>query len=242
MIKVFVTGVGGGIGQGIIKSLKLIKDLEIMIIGGDITQFSAGMYCVDRSYIIPSVSDLNYIEKLIAILNSESINYFFPGNDKELLLCASNIEKIENSSKATLCISKEEIIRITNDKYLTYQFLVENDIPAPKTRLLNDNLNIFQSEVILKPRIGFGSKGIKQINIEDLDKIDDLDKEKYMIQEIIGNDENEFTCTVVKVDNNISDIVILKRDLRFGDTYKAFPVNSKKITNYVSDIAKKLET
>ena len=57
-----VTGAGGGIGQGVIKSLKMIKDIDIRIIATDINELSAGLYAVDKSYIIERHNSIYYLE------------------------------------------------------------------------------------------------------------------------------------------------------------------------------------
>ena len=46
--------------------------------------------------------------------------------------------------------------------------------------------------------------------------------------------------TIVKIKDKISEVLILRRYLRSGDTYKAEPVKSKIISKYVKDIAKSL--
>ena len=43
MINVLVTGAGGGVGQGVIKSLKIIKGLDIRIIAADMSELAAGL-------------------------------------------------------------------------------------------------------------------------------------------------------------------------------------------------------
>ena len=61
-----------------------------------------------------------------------------------------------------------------------------------------------------------------------------------MIQELISDKNNEYTCTVVKVKHRISEVIIFKRILRSGDTYKAQPIRSNTISDYVSKVANKL--
>ena len=51
-MNILVTGTGGGIGQGIIKSLKLIKDMDIKVVAADISQLGAGLYAADVAYLV----------------------------------------------------------------------------------------------------------------------------------------------------------------------------------------------
>ena len=65
--------------------------------------------------------------------------------------------------------------------------------------------------------------------------------EDTIIQECIGSQNTEYTCTIVKIEDELSPVLALKRTLRYGDTYKAEPIKSKKIEQYVSNVASKLE-
>lgn len=92
MINVLVTGVGGGVGQGIIKSLKMINDLEINIITADMSPLAAGIYAGDKSYLVPACTSNEYIKRLEEIFLLEKIDHYFPGLDLELEFCAKNKE------------------------------------------------------------------------------------------------------------------------------------------------------
>ena len=94
--------------------------------------------------------------------------------------------------------------------------------------------------LILKPSIGSRSIGVEKIyNLEEL-KEKSRQRKDFIIQELIGSEADEYTCTIVKIKDKISEVLILRRYLRSGDTYKAEPVKSKIISKYVKDIAKSL--
>ena len=44
MINVLVTGAGGGVGQGVIKSLKMIEGMDIRIVAADMNELATGLY------------------------------------------------------------------------------------------------------------------------------------------------------------------------------------------------------
>ena len=60
-----------------------------------------------------------------------------------------------------------------------------------------------------------------------------------IIQEYLPGDE--FTCTVAIYNGIVSDVVCLQRELRAGDTFRAFPVKNVKIEEYVKAIAIRLK-
>jgi len=94
---------------------------------------------------------------------------------------------------------------------------------------------------IVKPSVGCGSIGVYKVN--NLDELTPHleDTKDIVIQECVGNEDTEYTCTVVKIGNELSPVLALKRILRSGDTYRAEPVKSEKIERYVLDVASKLE-
>ena len=55
-IRILVTGAGSGVGQSIIKALKISK-LNIDIIFGDINYFNSGLYRIKNSIIVPKVEN-----------------------------------------------------------------------------------------------------------------------------------------------------------------------------------------
>lgn len=241
MITVFVSGAGGGVGQGIIKSLKLISDLDIRIIAADMGALSAGLYFSDRSYLIPKASDDSYIGYLIEIFIRESVDYYFPGTDVELLKCAEYAAEIKERSSTEVVVSPHRAIELSDDKFLTYKFLEQNNLYAPFSYLPQELPEYIDFPVIVKPRIGCRSIGVSVANdFQEMKRR--LDTEAgLMVQELVGTDDEEYTCTVASVNGVVSDALILRRKLRSGDTFQARPVQSSVISDYVRNIAQLLD-
>jgi len=242
MINVLVTGAGGGIGQGVIKSLRMIKDMDINIIATDMSKLATGLFASDVAYIIESCSSDNYLESLGKIFIDESVDFYVPGTDVELKFCAINKKIIKDEFKVHTIISSIETIEISDNKFLTSSFLKENDFNYPKTEYLEDiDYGLIEYPIIIKPSVGSTSIGVYKINNYD-GLMPHLRKTKnILIQEYIGDESKEYTCTLVKVKDKLSPVLALRRVLRSGDTYKAEPVKSQKIEQYVLDVASKLD-
>ncbi len=241
-MNILVTGAGGGIGQGVIKSLKMIKDIDIRIIATDINELSAGLYAVDKSYIIERHNSIYYLENLKEIFKKEKIDFYIPGTDLELKFCAKNKQIFKSKFNVHTIISSLEVIEISNNKFKTASFLKKHNFNFPKTIYLKDlDVKSAKFPLIIKPSVGCNSIGVYKINnLKELTPHLE-DTKNVILQEYLGNDETEYTCTVVKIGNQISPVLVLKRKLRFGDTYKAEPIKSKKIEQYVFEVASKLE-
>lgn len=239
MINVLVTGAGGGVGQGIIKSLRLINDLNISIITADMSELAAGLYGGDYSFIVPAANHPNYFDRIKEICVNENIDFYFPGTDVELIQCANNFEDLKSSLNVTTFVSPINVIEIADDKYKTIKFLEENGFNFPKTYLPNQiDLKDIVFPVIIKPRVGYRSIGVHLVNNLQEAKEAIKSLKDPIIQEYI--DGPEYTCTTAIFENNISEVLCLQRELRSGDTFKAFPFKSDIIEEYVKNIASKI--
>lgn len=239
MINILVTGAGGGVGQGIIKSIKLIKDLDINIIAADMSPLASGLYGGDKAVLVPAASATNYFDVISQICLENNVSYYFPGTDVELLKAADSASKLYQKCQTETAVCPKGVIEIADDKYSTYKFLKGNGFNAPITTFPNDtDLSNLQYPVIIKPRVGCRSIGVYKVyNAQEArTAIESVDAP--VIQEYLDGDE--FTCTVVVVEDKISDVLCLKRDLRAGDTYRAFPEKNIVIESYVKALALKL--
>lgn len=238
MITVLITGAGGGVGQGIIKSLKLISDISIKIIAADMSPLAPGLYSADKSYLVPAAASPDYLSRLSEIFIAENVDYYFPGTDVELLFCAEYSLEIFNEYSVKVVVSPFNAIEISDDKYRTYQFLRENDLFFPST-VLGDKVELSEVEypVIVKPRVGCRSIGVSIAKNEGELSARLENEENLVVQELIGTKDQEYTCTIVVVDGAASDVLILQRSLRSGDTFTANPVESSTVSDYVTKAA-----
>ena len=137
MIKVLVSGVGGDVGQGVIKCLnKSVLELEIYKISSSADD--SWLYIDENSYISPSIYD-NYVPYLIDFIKEHAIDIFFPCIDLEIPIMAKNKHSIEEKTGCIVFVGEPHKIHICNDKYMTARFLKDFDLPYPSTSLVKDN-------------------------------------------------------------------------------------------------------
>jgi carbamoyl-phosphate synthase large subunit len=233
-----VTGIGGGVGQSIIKSL---AGTQYNIIGLDGDILGAGLYVVNKAYKIPLASDQNYINKLFEICIKENCQLLFPGLDAELPLLAKQKERFKKIGTIVV-ISTPEVIRICDDKLSTSLFLLEKGLSGPFTCDLKEysiNSKKFKFPLILKPRTGGArSKNVYLLreynDLKRIFKTENLSSDNFIIQEYIDGDE--YTCGTINLGGKYWGTIIMRRILRNGDTYKCFSIKNTVIENVVSKI------
>lgn len=239
MIKVLVTGMGGGVGQGIVKSLKLIDDLDIYIVTADMSELASGLYGGDYSYLVPAASNESYFDKIKLICASQNIDFYFPGTDVELIKCSKYSKEFKESLGVEIIISPINVIEIADDKYKTINFLKENGFHYPETFFPNEvDWDQIKFPLIIKPKVGCRSIGVHLVNNKNEAESAINSLEDPIVQEYI--DGFEYTCTIAIYNDIVSDVLCLRRDLRSGDTFRAFPVKSDVIEAYVKEIAIKI--
>jgi carbamoyl-phosphate synthase large subunit len=93
-------------------------------------------------------------------------------------------------------MNRHDIIETFFDKYKTVEFLKNNDLPHPKTYLLEDYNDELEFPFLLKPRKNRGGRGIMVINDSDELNLYRKRVKNYIAQEIVGTEDEEYTVTV----------------------------------------------
>lgn len=233
-IHIGVTGVGGGVGESIVKSL---YKTPYSIIGLDADPLAVGLYACDRSRIIPRYTDLQYIRNILSICREEEIAVLFPGLDPELQIFSEHKDEFEKQGVCVV-VSDPTVIRTCDDKYETNMFLCNHGISAPKTMIMKDflkNPEIMYPIILKIKKGGSRSKGMYIIKNEkqllQIASEKELDENNNVIQEYIEGDE--YTCGSVNFNGTCYGVIIMKRILRDGDTYKCFSVKNERIEKVV---------
>ena len=254
-INVLVSGAGNGVGQSIIRSLKLSK-LNLNIYSCDIDKIYSKIYKPKKFFLIPKVETKNSKSKILSIFKKNNIGIFFCGSEFEIMFFSKNKKFFEKKSNVKICISHEKTITIANDKFLTYKFLKKNKLPYPKTSLIQNkkdaliDLKKYKFPLILKDRFGTSSRNVYKIN--DLNEFNfylNLLKNP-IIQEYLKfnktsktekNMLNEYTCSFFSdLNGNKLGIFIAERSLRNGSSWvikhnKSYPKRLVEIINKTSE-------
>ncbi|MBX0333253.1 ATP-grasp domain-containing protein [Pontibacter sp. HSC-14F20] len=245
MKRILVTGAGALLGQGILRCLN-VSSQEYYIITADPDYRAQGHSLGNKAYTIPMVSDPKFLDFIEELIKKEQIDVILIGTDVELPVFSKNKERLEQQHGIKVIVSNLHVIGIANNKWLTAQFLKENGFPYPLSALTTDKESIAELRMsrpfpfIAKPVDGARSKGIKIIeNDNDLQEICSYPN-NLVVQEMIGEQEGEYTTGCMVVDGKCLAIVSLKRDLRDGNTYRAYRDGENPYDTIISSIAERL--
>jgi len=246
MKKILVTGAGAVLGQGILRCLREYRDkYELHTADPDVR--STGHWLGDKAHTILFANDPHFIKSIEQIIAAENIDAILVGTDAELPVFSENKAFLESQYRVKVLVSDQHVVEIANDKWLTADYLKVNKFPFPLSFMSDDvegikylkELN--QYPYIAKPVDGARSKGLLMINtVKDLEQITSY-ANNLVVQEYISEDEGEFTSGCLVFDGECKSVVTLKRDLRDGNTYRAYYDKSyEKYGKYIAEISERL--
>ena len=203
---VLVTGIGGNVGQGILRNIASLN-LSIRLIGTDIASFTPGNHLCDATYKVPYSYDESYIPTLQNIIDKEKVDLVLPSTDYEVYYLSQNAEKLN----AIVVASDAKTAKTYLDKYESYVYLSQNNIPFAKSWLTGD-YDFSEKEIIAKPREGRGSRGIL-LNPENPNQLPN----GYMIQPLAKGIEIT-TAVYVNKQGKLHGLFTMERSLTNGTT------------------------
>lgn len=246
MKNILVTGAGALLGQGILRSLNELGD-QVAIHTCDPNWRSGGHWLGRHAHKIPMANDLNYFNELKRIIRENKIDLLFVGTDTELPLLSQKRVEIEKEYGVKIVISNEKVIDIANDKWKTAKFLEKNGFPFPYSILSTDKKGIADLKkkaaypYFAKPVDGARSLGIVRVDNEEILNNITSYPNNLVIQEYITGDQGEFTSGCLVLGGEPMAVVTLKRDLRDGNTYRAYYDKTfSQYDDFIKEVSKSL--
>jgi carbamoyl-phosphate synthase large subunit len=234
--RVLVTGVGGNVGQGILKALRAAC-LARWTVGTDCQPASVGLYAVDRGYVVPRADAPDFFDALCAIVDNEQVELILVGADSETIHLSRLRNAIETRTGAVVLVAEPEAVERSHDKWLTAQWFARQGIPHPATARADDAAEVSQlvdrfGRVVVKPRCGFGSRGVvfAASRAEAMSAADRLG-ESGIVQEEVGTADQEFTGAILcDREGKIGASLVMRRELLQGTSYRIYPVEDAALT------------
>jgi len=233
---ILVSGASGIVGYGILKSL---KDLDCLLIGTTIYEESPANCFADIVEISLLTSDEKYIPWLINIIKKYSVDMIIPAIEADMSMWNKNRVLLEETGTFVL-LNTSSLIELCLDKWSFYEKLESHKNEYRIKSSIEPNFELYSLPFLLKPRCGFGSKGI--VLVESLNTFE-LHKDKIgrdlMMQEFVGTDDEEYTISAFfDIQSNLKALMALKRKLsKLGFTEIAEVVPYDDIKSAILELA-----
>jgi len=185
--KILITGTGGPSG------ISILKDLEgrgYEIFSGDIDPYATGLYLVPeaRRMLLPRGDDPGFVDEIIRICDRLDIDLLIPTVDTELLPLVKRLAELKAIGTDAV-IASRETLEVCLDKWALHE-RCEGSVRVPATTLVDGTFDPGSIElpVIVKPRTGSGSRGIRLIS--SVSDLEGLERDgSLLVQELLPGPE-----------------------------------------------------
>ncbi len=153
-------------------------------------------------------------------------------------------KKLKKKFGTKVIVSDTSVIQIADDKWLTYKFLKDNGLDYPESCLPGDEKDLVNKvgfPLIVKPRVGARAVSVKKVNNVDELEIAINEVKDPIIQECVGTEDSEYTAGVLVFNEKARSSIIMRRDLRDGNTFRAYAQPYSPLNKYAEKVAEKLK-
>lgn len=235
-----------GTRNKIVQYLKKELDGEGKVIATDCSELAPALYDADNYYIVPRITDENYISIILDICKKENINTLISLIDPELSLIAKNIELFKELGVNPI-ISDYDKVEMCFDKYKMYEFLKKNDFKTPKTYINKEEFyndlenNEINFPVFVKPVRGSASININKINNKEELEVIWKQADNLIIQEFMTGQEYGVDVYIDMISNEPVSIFIKKKiKMRAGETDKSVSIKDDRLFDLINDFVRKV--
>jgi carbamoyl-phosphate synthase large subunit len=186
-VRVMVTGAGGPAAVSVMKSLS--ADPSVSLVAADMDPWAAGLYLVppDARTLVPAGSDPGFADAALARCVAMGADVLIPTCDAELLPLGRARTGFREAG-VELLLAPDRALDVCLDKLA----LVERcagKVPVPRTERLDQaDPGLWTYPVMVKPRRGSGSRGIRMVG--SAQELADIQASAdYLVQEYLPGTE-----------------------------------------------------
>ncbi|HET6430804.1 ATP-grasp domain-containing protein [Dyella sp.] len=206
MKSIIVTGIGGVVGQGILRNIRNMA-LDLQIIGVNVERISAGNHLCDHVHEVPFAYDPGYVQAIQQVERDHDAGLILPSTDYEAYYLSLHRDELQSR----VAVSPAQTVGFCLDKFVNFQRFEEAGVAFAASCLPSEYRGQF-AKTVVKPREGRGSRNI-YVDPPAPSGFDDT----YVVQEYL--DGPELTTTFyVKQDGSLHGFITLERHLEQGNT------------------------
>lgn len=214
------------------------------IIATDMSPLAPALYEADSYYIVPNISDANYLDTILDICKKERISGVLSLIDPELSLLAAYLERFK-SVGTTVIGSSYELCECALNKMKMYYWLKEHGYNCAKSY---DRKNDFYNDldnglktfpVFVKPIRGSASIAVSKVNDRETLEVLFKNIDGLMIQEFLNGLEIGADVYIDIISGEVVSIFTKKKiKMRAGETDKAVSFKDDKLFGLIESFVK----
>lgn len=214
--------------------------VSLCVIAADSSpRLSAACALADDRVSVPPCRHVDYVPVLRALCLERCIDMVIPTIDTELITLAGAKASFADID-VRVVVSSPDALRVARDKWLTATTLGFHAVPVPLTIPLGEALavpNQLQGPIILKPRAGSNSQGLRRIASLMDAALHELSAESYVAQQLCEGPEYTVNCFVSHAGKLITAVPHQRIEVRGGEVSKALTERRQDILELAPAIA-----
>ncbi len=215
------------------------------VIATDMSPLAPALYEADSYYIVPSVCEPGYMDRICDICRKEAVNAVLSLIDPELSLLALSRERL-HALGVSVIGSSFELCEMALDKMKLFRWMKEHDVPCAESY---DDMARFRRDlaagkiafpVFIKPIRGSASVSISKVT--DMAMLEFLWRRHagLMIQEYMNGQEIGADVYVDMISGEVVSIFTKKKlKMRAGETVSSVSFKDEKLFALLKDLAEK---
>lgn len=217
---------------------KTLKDTGL-VIATDCSTYAPALYEADKYYIVPRITDENYIDTIINLCKKEQITGVLSLIDPELSLLAKNHLLFEEIGTQIIG-SSYELCELALNKWEMFKWLSTHGYNCAKSYVSEAEFfsdvdkGLIEYPVFIKPICGSASIAITKVEHRETVELLFKQNEGLMIQEYLHGTEIGADCYIDMVSGELVSVFTKKKMvMRAGETDKAVSFKDKKLFDLI---------
>jgi carbamoyl-phosphate synthase large subunit len=206
-------------------------------IAADVNPLAPALYHADRHALVPRVDDPDYVPSLRRLVDEHDVRLIVPLTDLDQAILARDRDEL---GTLVLLPDADTVARLA-DKYLAHLLFEERGIASPPTWLPEDVAPDAQFPLLVKARMGFGSRHIyRAADRAQLDFFLGYTPVESIVQACLGGEEFSIDVFCDLEGRCLNAIPRTMIESKGGESIKGMTIRDESLIGLARDISEQL--
>jgi carbamoyl-phosphate synthase large subunit len=203
----------------------------------DVNPLAPALYHADRYALVPRVDDESYVAALRDVVTEHGVALVIPLTD----LDQGKLARSRGDLGTLLLLPDADVVERLADKYLAHELFEERNVPSPPTWLPSHVPDDLPFPVLVKARVGFGSRDIYRAeNREQLAFFLDYTPVESMVQVQLQGEEFSIDVFCDLEGRCLNAIPRTMIESKGGESIKGMTIRDDALIELARDTSEKL--